>query len=333
MTAQVSVIITARNAAETLPAALESLLAQSHPPSEVLLVVNGCRDDTPRVAQSWAERSPLIRVLESSPEGGVAEAAALGCRVARSPLLARMDADDLSHPDRLAAQVATLQEKAADLVTCRVVPLEALGQGIVRYVDWANTLRQWQDFAAARFIESPVVQPGVLMTRAAYERAGGYLIQDGPEDYDLWLRMLADGSRFFQASGATISWRDSPTRLTRTHEDYSAENMARTKACHLARLPSVTEHGVVVAGAGPQGRRMTRLLLKEGVKVHELYDVDPRKVGSSAHGRPILAATEMKRGKKQAVLLGCVGRGGREKISHFAGEYGYEVGQDYFACC
>lgn len=333
MSAEISVIIAARNAEKTLPAALESVLKQSRLPADILLVLNGCSDATPQVAHAWAQFSPLIRIAESSPDGGVAEAAKVGCQLANSPLLARMDADDLCHPDRLAAQFVTLEREKADLVTCRVSPLDALGQGIVRYVDWANSLREPQDFATARFIESPVIQPGVLMTQKAYERAGGYRVQEGPEDYDLWLRMLASGARFSQAQDALLSWRDSATRLTRTHDDYSVEQMTQTKARHLARLPSVEEHGVVIAGAGPQGRRMTRLLLKEGVEVHELYDVDPRKVGSSAHGRPILAASGIRQGNERPVLLGCVGRGGREKISRLAEKHGYEAGKDYFACC
>lgn len=330
---EISVVMAARDAAATLPGALESILHQSLPPAEVLIVLNGCQDDTPKIAHAFAAEYSVIRVLESSPSGGVAEAAELGCRLASSPLLARMDCDDLAHPNRLAEQRMVLQERQADLVTCRISPLESLGSGIDRYIEWANTLRQPSDFTAARFIESPVIQPGVLMTQEAYRKAGGYRRSDGPEDYDLWLRMLADGARFFQAPRAELEWRDSATRLTRTHDDYCPELMTRTKAHHLAQVPEIAEYGVTIAGSGPQGRRMTRLLLERGVQVHKLYDVDPRKIGSQAHGRPIVAAHEMSERDPKAVLLACVGRGGREKIRKLALACGYSEGVDYFACC
>lgn len=333
MRAAISVVMAARDAAATLPAALESILRQSLPPTEVLIVHNGSQDRTPEIAHAFAAKHSVIQVLESSLSGGVAEAAELGCRLARSPLLARMDCDDLAHRDRLAEQSSVLRAQGADLVTCRVSPLGSLGSGIDRYIDWANTLHEPSDFASARFIESPVIQPGVLMTQEAYRKAGGYRRAVGPEDYDLWLRMLAGGARFFQAAAAQLEWRDSPTRLTRTHDDYSVARMTQTKARHLAQVPAIAEYGVTIAGAGPQGRRMTRHLLERGVRVHKLYDVDPRKIGTLAHGRPIVAAHEMSERNPRVVLLACVGRGGREKIRRLAVGWGYSEGRDYFACC
>ena len=84
----------------------------------------------------------------------------------------------------------TLLQENADLVTCHVTPKDSLGDGLDRFVNWANSLHLPEDFQRERFVESPVIQPGVLMTKDAYLKAGGYQVEDGPEDYDLWLRML-----------------------------------------------------------------------------------------------------------------------------------------------
>ena len=91
-------------------------------------------------AQALAAQDSRIRLLESSPAGGVAEAVQVGCEAALSPLIARMDADDVSHPQRLSWQLETLQQKDADLVTCRVTPKDSLGDGLDRFVHWANSL-------------------------------------------------------------------------------------------------------------------------------------------------------------------------------------------------
>lgn len=329
----VSVVIAARDAAATLDRAIHSMLAQSLRPAEILLVLNGCGDATPEIARALAAAAPTIRILESPAAEGVAGAARLGCAEARHPLIARMDADDWSHPDRLRAQVRTHLETAAGLVTCRVVSTDSLGPGIERYVEWANSLRVPDDFRRERFIESPVIQPGALMTRAAYLAAGGYFPENGPEDYDLWLRMLGADTRFIQAPAALLHWRDSPQRLTRTHSDYDKQTMAATKARHLARIPAIHHHGAVIAGAGPQGRRLNRLLAAEGVTVHALFDLDPKKIGRSHLGVPILDSATICEVHPDPVLLGCVGHAGREKVRQLAVTAGRCEGRNFFPCC
>ncbi len=329
----VSVVMACRDAAETLAKALQSILRQSLPAEEVILVLNGCRDKSASIAADFAQRDSRIRLFESSPTGGVAEAARLGCANARAPLIARMDADDIAGYERLAAQVASFKNQNADLVTCRIEPLASLGHGIDRYVGWANTLKKPTDFRRERFIESPVIQPGVLMTREAYQRAGGYQVKDGPEDYDLWLRMLQGGDSFYQAEEAVLQWRDSNKRLTRTHDDYSQAQMTATKACYLSQMTSVRAQGVMIAGSGPIGRRCCRSLQAAGVQIHGFFEVAPKKIGGLVLGLPVYGMPEFGIRQRQAVLLGCVGRGGREAVREVAARASYREGEDFFACC
>ena len=325
-----------RDAELTLEESVQSILHQSFLPQEVLVILNGCTDASEQIARQLSVHDPRITLLQSSPAGGVAEAAMLGCNQASSPLIARMDADDIAHPDRLRHQVTVWQETQADLVTCHVSPLHSLGAGLERFILWANSLEKPEDFRRERFIESPVIQPGALMTREAYLAAGGYRVEEGPEDYDLWLRMLENGARFHQAPNASLQWRDSPHRLTRSHRDYSEAQMRATKARYLARLPALREHGAILAGSGPIGRKLAKLLLAEGISIRGFLDVAPRKIGSTALGFPIWGPQDIAGfGKKEsaAILLGCVGRGGRIKVRALAQSAGYQEGRNFFACC
>jgi glycosyltransferase involved in cell wall biosynthesis len=331
--AEISVIMAVRNADSTLPKALDSLLTQTLLPSEVIIVLNGCTDGSAEIANEFARRDSRIRLFTSSTAGGVAEAARVGCAAARHPLLARMDADDWAHPERLQHQTRCLQETAADLVTCRVEATETLGAGLERFVAWANTLSEPEDFRRERFVESPVIQPGVLMTREAYLAAGGYRVENGPEDYELWLRMLENGARFVQAPKAKLQWRDSENRLTRSHDDYSQARMTSTKVRYLARLPAVKRHGVILAGGGPIGRTFAKGLLAEGVPVRGFFEVNPRKIGRTILNLPVWEMTQFDHRENEAVLLGCVGRGGRERVRKMARQMGYREGENFFACC
>ena len=296
-------------------------------------MLNGCRDTSESIAKEWARDVDGIRILKSSTEGGVAEAAKLGCEVATYPLLARMDADDIADHTRFEEQWTTLVGNEADLVTCRVESVNSLGEGLVRFVNWANGLKTPADFRRERFVESPVIQPGVLMRREAYLAAGGYRVEEGPEDYDLWLRLLETGARFFQAEKARLNWRDSRGRLTRCHEDYSGYQMAATKAHYLARLAQVKEKGVMISGSGPIGRRLAKLLLSEGVTVRGFFDVAPSKIGGTVLSLPVWGPRDFGITHREAILLGCVGRGGREQVRALAIETGYCEGEDFFACC
>ena len=329
----ISVVMAIRDAESTLEVAVRSILEQTRPPEEVILVLNGSRDCSESIANALAEQDSRVRLLGSPTGGGVAEAAKVGCEAARAPLIARMDADDIAHSERFHWQLETLHQTSADLVTCRITPKDSLGDGLDRFVHWANSLRLPSDFQQQRFVESPVIQPGVLMTKESYQKAGGYRVEPGPEDYDLWLRMLQNGSQFFQAPQAHLEWRDSSTRLTRSHHDYSELRMNATKARYLARLPAIKEHGVIISGSGPIGKRLAKLLLAENVTIKGFFDIAPKKIGNTALNLPIWSPDELGTREREATLLGCVGRGGRERVRILAQEAGYHEGHDFFACC
>lgn len=326
----------ARDAQETIGDALQSLREQTLSARDVLVVLNGCQDKTKDVVKSFAKDWPELKFFETPAEGGVALAVKEGCKQAQGEFIVRMDADDVCEANRFAVQVEVINREQADLVTSRVEVLDAIGAGLKEYVGWANRLLQSEDFARERFIESPVIQPSVMMRRESYQLAGGYRVESGPEDYELWLRMLSKGMRFHQASETTLYWRDSMERLTRTHEDYSKVAMASVRARYLAFLPQVRERGVTLAGAGPTGRRLAKLLKSEGVQVRGFYDVNPKWIGRQIYGLPVWGPSQLGvrfEEEQVPVLLGCVGHAGRERVRALVKGVGYREGVDFFACC
>lgn len=118
---EVSVIIPVHNGARYLGSAIESTLAQTAAPCEVLVVDDGSEDDSARVAEQYP--AP-VRVLRR-PHGGAAAARNTGCRAARGSLIAFLDADDLWLPEKLEAQIALLQkDPLADLAFTQLEQFE-----------------------------------------------------------------------------------------------------------------------------------------------------------------------------------------------------------------
>lgn len=106
--AEVSVVMPARNAADTVEEALNSLRDQAHL-AEIILIDDGSTDDT--AARAAALEDPRIRILPG-PRSGISAALNTGFFAARHPLVARCDADDLYLPGRLASQVEWLSQHA-----------------------------------------------------------------------------------------------------------------------------------------------------------------------------------------------------------------------------
>ncbi|MBC7157268.1 MAG: glycosyltransferase family 2 protein, partial [Rhodobacteraceae bacterium] len=108
----VSVIVPAKDAAATLPTALAGLVAQSWRALEILVVDDGSTDATRAVARAWARRDRRIRVLAGPGQGAYAARNA-GMAAARGAFVTVHDADDWSHPARIAEQVRPLLEDPA----------------------------------------------------------------------------------------------------------------------------------------------------------------------------------------------------------------------------
>jgi glycosyltransferase involved in cell wall biosynthesis len=104
----VSAIIPAYNAAKTIEETLRSVRAQSYHNLEILVVDDGSKDETVRIAEAHAAEDSRIRVIEQ-PNGGVAAARNTGILAARSDLVAPVDADDIWAPTKIARQVELMR--------------------------------------------------------------------------------------------------------------------------------------------------------------------------------------------------------------------------------
>ena len=187
----ISVLLPACNAAPTLPAALESLLDQrTSRLFEIVAVDDGSSDGTPHLLADFARRDARLRPLRIA-HAGLVGALNAGLAQCRGRYVARMDADDLSLPDRLEKQATHLDAHpdigvVGSLVTFGGDPKRQAGYA--HHVAWLNTLRTPRELSDWRFAEAPLAHPSVMFRRELPERLGAYRDGPFPEDFELWLR-------------------------------------------------------------------------------------------------------------------------------------------------
>jgi glycosyltransferase involved in cell wall biosynthesis len=311
---RVSILLPVRNAAPTLERAINSLLNQTFTDLEIIVAHDNSTDATRAILDEAAHRDDCIRIIDVPPPGGIVAALQVASGAAAGDLLARMDADDFSHPERLAKQVDFLDvHPEIAVVGCRVDIVLGGGRpraGYRRYQHWINALTQPDAIARERFIESPLPHPSVVMRRDAFDAVGGYRDAGWAEDYDLWLRLIEADHRLGKVPEILLGWTDGAERLSRRDDRYSLANFQRAKAHFLARLPRARDHGVVLWGAGPIGKRMARLLKRESAHVHRFIEVNPRKIGVTIAGVPVIDV-DSERADDDALHLAAVGQPGR----------------------
>lgn len=333
----VSVLLPSYNSAETLPESLESIERQTLVDFEVVAIDDGSTDGSLEILRAWERRDGRFRVF-TQPHQGIIHALNAGLEACRSPYIARMDADDRSHPRRLERQAAFLDaHPETAVVSClvRAFPTEGVRQGFRVYLDWLNSLVAGEEISRQIFIESPLPHPSVTFRKDWVERAGGYQEHGWPEDYDLWLRLHLAGARFAKVPEVLLDWRESSARLTRTDSRYSLENFLRAKAYYLARGPLADREAVIIWGAGMMGRRLSKHLVREGARLAAFVDIDPRKIGRTRRGLPILSPEELPGWwvrYQRPVLLAAVGaRGARPLIRARLEAFGLREGQDWWS--
>lgn len=307
----VSVLLPYRDVAATLREACDSVLADEAV-RELVLVDDGSRDGSPEVAASLAD--PRVRHVSTGGRGLVA-ALNVGLEAASFELCARMDGDDLSLPHRVGKAARALLEDPTLAVVATRARVTPPSPGLDRYVAWQNDLVSAADHEREIFVEAPVVHPTVVLRRSRVLAMGGYRDVAWAEDYDLWLRLIAAGHGIAKVPEVLFEWRTRPGRATSTHPRYAPGRFVEARAAFLARDSRVRgAQNLGVWGAGKAGRRLVRELraADPSLALRCFLDIDPRKIGRSAQGLPILS---VERGLELVdYLLVCVAAPGARAI-------------------
>ncbi len=271
---RISVVMAVRHCTAYLQEALMSVLGQTFPDFEVLVLDDGSTDETPDMAEEMAARDDRIRVCRQDRHS-MAETLNRGIAMARGELLARMDGDDVCLPERFERQLRHLQaNRDVALVGTQTIRIDESGTptGTTRLPLTAHHIRQ------QLMRRNAIAHPSAMMRREAVLAVKGYRTQfSAAQDIDLWLR-LAERYDLNNLPGAWMKYRIHQVQTTsgRRMEQvlcalaarWSADCRRRGLPDPAARLPSVTRTTLLDAGF-PEERLNRAELAVMGLSVRE----------------------------------------------------------------
>jgi glycosyltransferase involved in cell wall biosynthesis len=275
---------------------VRSVLGQTFADFEFVVLDDASTDGSTEALRRWAHVDARIRLFESREKLGLSGSSNFVVRHARAPLVARMDADDVAHPERLARQVEVFRRSP------EVVLVGALSVGIDSRGARVRPRDRWRLVRPSLF--PPFPHSSAMFRRRVFEEVGGYREQCAKwEDQDLFLRMTRHG-RTAVLPEALIRYR------------YHESNSTGVSPDHNERVYGLREHCLAEFRAGRDYMALLEAGSSNGASPHSraeaLYQTGAMRLW--AGGTPGILA-QMRGGKP-------LGRSPRALLTHMMAKWG-----------
>lgn len=229
---KVSVVMPVYNAEPYVQEAIDSMLSQTFTDIEFIIVDDGSTDSSGEIIAKASEKDDRIILHQMAQNGGIVSSLNKGIDLSSAPVIARMDADDISLPDRLALQIAYLETLDADAVGANYIKFQGKKSKTTKLPTKPD------DVARELLYTCCLGHPVVTFTREAFDSVGRYdphYAKGGAEDYDLWLRM-SRAHRLANLEQPLLRYRrhNSSISATASKMDKFALNSACAIASHFA---------------------------------------------------------------------------------------------------
>lgn len=197
-----------------LASSLDSIFHQTLLPTEIILVKDGpLTAELDAIVSDYAVRYPVLKVVALPQNQGLGRALNEGLKHCSYDIVARMDTDDISKPDRFEKQIAVFRKHPElDLVGAWIDEFE---EDIHHVISTRKLPERHEDVMSYATRRNPVNHPVVMFRKSAVLAAGGYQHFPLFEDYFLWVRMLKNGAKFYNIQESLLYFRTSPNMFKR----------------------------------------------------------------------------------------------------------------------
>lgn len=211
---QVSVILPVYNAAAYLKESIDSILAQTFTDFEFVIINDGSTDRSEGIIKEYNDER--IKYYKNEGNKGLIYTLNKAIDVAEGAFIARMDADDIALPQRLQEQVAWLRERpATDIVASFSDEIDGSGTSVGYFAADRKTVTAKQ-IRNKLPVHNCLTHPTVLGRALVFKHYKYSYTQPNIEDYDLWLRLSADGKVIEKVPKILLLYRVHQSSVTQT---------------------------------------------------------------------------------------------------------------------
>ncbi len=237
---QVSILIPAYNAERYIAETIESILVQTYPNFELLIIDDGSTDNTLAIIKSYAEKDQRIKVITQA-NSGIPNTLNKGIELSKNEWICRMDADDLMMPNRIERQLAFIAENPDLAVASSYVynigeDGKIIGQFRAKFTNRAVVEEYVRKNQLIGFH-----QPAVIMKKSVIQAVGGYRNFSYAEDLDLWNRVAEQGYPILVQPEFLVKYRIHSTSISVTNAKQGIEKVNWVTECMIRRCQGKPE--------------------------------------------------------------------------------------------
>ncbi|NOZ12653.1 MAG: glycosyltransferase [Acidobacteria bacterium] len=286
----VSVILPVKNQEKFIEGALYSIVKQTFTDMEIIVINDGSSDNTGEIIRKF-QNDKRIQVIELPQSSGIVTALNTGLNSATGKYIARMDGDDIMHPERIRKQFDFMESHCnISLCGCCVTCFNSaapLSTGVRNFQNWHNSLLTHEAMRQNIYVDSPMVHPTFMGTRSFFQKMGGYRDTGFAEDYDFIFRAVFYGAKLAKLPEILLNWRDHPRREIRTNPNLKKDRLFRQKARFFRKFDPLSKQPLFLFGVGRFGKALLDALQEEGLEIRGVIDPSGKRLNSGIRGLPV----------------------------------------------
>lgn len=330
----ISVVLPVFNGMPWLQGAVESILQQTHSDLE-LIIVNDCStDNTKTYIQSLSDSR--VQAIHLDKNEGIVSALNEGIKASRGEIVARMDADDISHPMRFEKQLTFLNKNKDYALVCSDIGAfthasePSFTEKLAEFEIWYNTGHSDAELKEILPRGNPINHPSLMIRKEWLLLAGGYRKEfQYAEDYDLYIR-LSKLTRMFKLPERLVNYRIHPHQISSSLVQEQRAVDATIKANLLLEKYIRANENLIVWGAGSGGQLICEALAKLGVSIDGFIDGNANIWGTTVCGKYVLGGEQALSETHKAFVIIATSVG-RQYAENYLSKLGMKKNTDYLA--
>lgn len=330
----ISILVPFKNTAEFLPECLQSILDQSYPYWELLIVDDGSNDESYNIVASFSKIDPRIQLFKN--EGtGIIKALQTAFKKSKGEYITRMDSDDIMIQNKLEVLLNGLIIHGKHHIAVGLVSYfskSGIGDGYSKYEAWINSLTGKGTNYSEIYKECVIPSPCWMVHREDLVAAGAFDSEIYPEDYELAFRFYQYGYKCIPCDEVLHKWRDYPERSSRTDPHYASNYLLDIKLIYFLKLDYDDSRPLVIWGAGDKGKRISKGLIEKNIPFHWICD-NPKKIGRDIYGKPLKPFQFLKQLKNPQSIITVANSDAQIQIRDYLKTLELQSMTDYFFFC